>query len=295
MRNLISTPIPMRNPSLPLLLATVSLAIPLLACAQTPPPAPTQAAAYTPTLTFDVASIRESSGVTGGGLRVGVKSPPNSSSFEVTNFPAKSLIQIAYGFGTPVTLTGGSDWINNVYYNVQAKSDAAADEKLAKLPLADERLEKQHAVQVLLAERFHLKYHMEDKESSVFALTPAKGGPKLTPIKLDPDAPAPANQGVDIQTHGSAQGLEFIARTASPTSLTALLSSQLEAPVLDRTGLTGFFDFTLQIGRDWSANNPQSWPDLLTAVQEQLGLKLERTKAVIPNLIIDHIDKPTPN
>jgi uncharacterized protein (TIGR03435 family) len=280
-------PTPMLSTGLALLLA---LAAPAFAQAQAPASA---APTYTPTLTFDVASIRESSGLTGNGLRVGVKSPPNSSTFECTNFPAKSLIQIAYGFGTPIANV--PDWLNGVYYNVQAKSDSSADEQLAKLPLADERLEKQHMLQVLLVERFHLKYHMEDKESSVFALVPAKGGIKLTPIKLDPNAPAPANQGVDIQTHGGAQGLEFIARTASPTSLAAMLSSQLEAPVIDRSGLTGFFDFTLQMGRDWSANNPQSWPDIFTAVQEQLGLKLERTKAVLPNLIIDHIDKPTPN
>jgi uncharacterized protein (TIGR03435 family) len=256
---------------------------------QTPAAAPD----YTPTLTFDVVSIRQTAGVTGGGLRVAVKSPPTSSTFEANNFTAKMLIQLAYGFGTPIS--GGPDWLGDVWYNVQAKSDPAVDEQLAKMPLDRERLEKQHMLQVMLTERFHLKYHMEDRESTVFALEPAKGGVKLHPIKLDPDAPPPSATGNDVQTRGGAQGLEFSVKSASPTAMTALLSSQLEEPVIDRTGLTGYFDFSLQIGRDWSAGNPQSWPDILTAVQEQLGLKLERTKATIPVLVIDHIDKPSAN
>jgi uncharacterized protein (TIGR03435 family) len=77
--------------------------------------------------------------------------------------------------------------------------------------------------------------------------------------------------------------------------VTALLSSQLEQPVIDRSGLTGYFDFTLQIGREWSASNPEGWPDILTAVQDQLGLKLDRVRATIPVLVIDHIEKPTAN
>ena len=248
---------------------------------------------YNPTLTFDIASIRESKGVTNGGMRVNVKSPPNSSAFEASNFSAHSLIQLAFGFGTPIS--GGPDWITETLYNVQAKSEPAMDEQLAKMPLEQEKLEKQHMVQALLTERFHLKYHMEDRDSSVFALIPAKGGVKIQPVKLDPDSPSPSALGNDVQAHGGAQGLEFVGKNLSPTAISALLSSQLEQPVIDRSGLVGYFNVTLQIGRDWSANNPQGWPDILTAVQEQLGLKLERTKAVIPVLIIDHIEKPTDN
>ena len=266
------------------------LASPALATAQTPA---STSPDYKPTLTFDIASIRESGGVQAGGLRVSVKSPLNSSAFEVTNFPGKSLIQYAFGFGVPIV--GAPDWLTEAFYNVQAKSDPSVDEKLAKLPPDQARLEKQHMVAVMLTERFHLKYHMEDRESSVYALSPAKGGVKLLPNKLDPDAPPPATTGNDIQTHGGAQGLEFIGKDLTPTAITALLSSQLEQPVVDHSGMKGYYNVTLQIGREWSAGNPQSWPDILTAVQEQLGLKLEHTKAVIPVLIIDHIEKPTAN
>ena len=201
---------------------------------------------YKPSLTFDVASVRESAGGANGGLKVGAKSPLNSSTFEVTNFTTKILMQYAFGYGTPIS--GGPDWLTSVFYNVQARSDPSVDEQLARLTPAEQRLEKQHMVEVLLKERFKLKYHMEDREASVFALTQAKGGSKMQASKVDPDAPAPAVTGNGVEAHGGAQGLEFSAKLFSMTAITALLSSQLEQPVIDRTGLNGYFDFTLQIG-----------------------------------------------
>jgi uncharacterized protein (TIGR03435 family) len=73
------------------------------------------------------------------------------------------------------------------------------------------------------------------------------------------------------------------------------LSSMVEAPVVDQTGLTGTYDYKLQFGREWSANDPDSWPSIFTAVQEQLGLKLEAVHESVPNLMVDHIAKPTEN
>jgi uncharacterized protein (TIGR03435 family) len=248
---------------------------------------------YTPTLTFDIASIRESPGVTNGGMKVGVKSPPHSSIFEVSSFPIMGIIHLAYGYGTPIA--NGPAWLGDTYYDVHAKSDPAIDAQMAKLTDDQSKLEKQHMLQVMLAERFNLKTHFETRESNVFALVPAKGGPKLHAVQVDPNGPAPGSQGGGVNARGGAQGLEFEAKTFSPLVACALLSSQIEAPVIDRTGLSGYFDFTLQFGRDWSAGNPQSWPDIFTAIQEQLGLKLEKTRASIPVLVIDHIDKANAN
>jgi uncharacterized protein (TIGR03435 family) len=259
-----------------------------LAPAQAPAPAATD---YVPTLTFDLASIRETEGVNAGGLRVGVNSPAHKSLFETTNFTIKGLIQIAYGFDMP--LSGGPDWLTDRYYNIQAKSDAAVDAQMAKMTDEQSKLEKQHMIKVMLAERFNFKAHTEIKDSSVYVLSQAKGGSKLTPVKVDPEHP-PVNNN-QVQGSGGAQGLQLTSSSYSPTAMAAMLSTQLEAPVVDHTGLTGFYSFTLQIGRDWSASNPQGWPDILTAVQEQLGLKLERTRLPVPVLIIDHIDKPSAN
>jgi uncharacterized protein (TIGR03435 family) len=78
-------------------------------------------------------------------------------------------------------------------------------------------------------------------------------------------------------------------------AITGALSSMVETPVIDKTGLTGTYNYTLQFGREWSANDPESWPSIFTAVQEQLGLKLEAAHEAVPNLVVDHITKPTEN
>lgn len=264
------------------------------ACGQTPaaPAAPD----YVPTLTFDVASVRESAPNQGNTVRVGAISPPHSCKFTATNFPAKALLQAAYGFGTPVI--GGPGWLNDHYFTVEAKCDHSVDEQMAKLTDDQSTLEKRHMLQVLLADRFHLKGHTEVKEMSVYSITIAKGGSKLHEVKADaddPNHPTPANTGVDVQAHGGAQGLEFVVHTASMKAIASVLTSQVETPVVDHSGLSGYYDFTLQFGRPWSANNPESWPDIFTAVQEQLGLKLESTKTPIDVFVIDHMEMPSEN
>jgi uncharacterized protein (TIGR03435 family) len=251
---------------------------------------------YTPRLTFDIATIREVDRSAGGSVRVGVVSPPRSSEFTATNFTAKSLIQLAYGFGNPIA--GDPDWLSTHSFNVQGKADAEADAKLARLTSDQARMEKQHMVQALLAERFGFKYHWENRPSSVYELTVAKGGSKLhalTPPVADADHPNPTLPAADVKATGGQHGLEFKVTSMTLGAVAAMLVSQLEKPVVDKTGLTGVYEFTLQMGRDWSARDPDSWPDIFTAVQEQLGLKLESTKAVVPVLVIDHIDLPTAN
>jgi len=98
-----------------------------------------------------------------------------------------------------------------------------------------------------------------------------------------------------MAAHGSQHGLEFVGKNVILRAMTSSLSSMVEAPVVDKTGLTGAYNYTLQFGREWSANDPDSWPSLFTAVQEQLGLKLEAVHETVPNLVVDHIVKPTEN
>jgi uncharacterized protein (TIGR03435 family) len=251
---------------------------------------------YTPTLTFDVASIRMAP-PPDANFHVSVSSPPHSSRFEATNLPIKTLLQIAYGFDAPIV--DAPDWAANTFYNIQARSDEAADARLAKLTDNEVRLEKRNAIRVLLAERLGLKTHLEIRNSSIYHLIVGKGGVKIQPA---PAPPAPANAvtpppppPANIQAHGSQHGLEFVGSNASMRAITGALSSMVEAPVVDKTGLTGTYSYTLQFGREWSANDPESWPSIFTAVQEQLGLKLEAVHESVPNLVVDHITKPTEN
>jgi uncharacterized protein (TIGR03435 family) len=249
---------------------------------------------YTPTLTFDIASIRPAP-PPDANFHVSVSSPPHSSRFEATNLPVKALLQIAYGFDAPVV--GAPDWVANTFYDIQARSDEAADARLALLPNNEVRLEKRNAIRVLLAERLGLKTHLETRNTSIYNLVVGKDG-----VRMQAVPPPPANGGTpppprptDVQAHGSQHGLEFVGSNASMRGLTGVLSSMVEAPVIDKTGLTGVYNYTLQIGREWSERDPDSWPSIFTAVQEQLGLKLESAHESVPNIVIDRITKPTEN
>lgn len=248
---------------------------------------------YTPTLIFDVATIRPTP-PPDASFHVSVSSPPHSSRFEATNLPIKTLLQIAYGFDAPIA--GAPDWAADTFYNIQARSDEAADARLAKLTDNEVRLEKRNAIRVLLAERLGLKTHLETRNTAIYNLVVAKGGPKLQPVPPPPDGHAPATPPpADVQAHGSQHGLEFVGSNAPMRAIAAALSSQAEAPVVDKTGLTGIYNYTLQFGREWSAGDPEGWPSIFTAVEEQLGLKLEAVHEPVPNLVIDHITKPTEN
>jgi uncharacterized protein (TIGR03435 family) len=251
---------------------------------------------YKPTLTFDVATIRLAP-PPDANFKVSVSSPPHSSRFEATNLPIKALFQIAYGFDAPVD--GAPDWTTNTFYNIQARSDEAADARLAKLTDNEVRLEKRNAIRVLLTERLGLKTHLETRNSSIYNLVVGNGGVKMQAV---PAAPPPANgeappppPPANVQARGSQHGLEFVGSDAPMRAITGALSSMVEAPVVDKTGLTGTYNYTLQFGRDWSAHDPESWPSIFTAVQEQLGLKLEAVHESVPNLVVDHITKPTEN
>ena len=251
---------------------------------------------YTPTLTFDIASIRLAP-PPDANFHVSVSSPPHSSRFEATNLPIKTLVQIAYGFDAPVA--GAPEWATSTFYNIQARSDEAADARLAKITDNEVRLEKRNAIRVLLAERLGLKTHLETRNSAIYNLVVDKGGVKMHAVPAPPPpangeaplAPPPA----DVKAHGSQHGLEFVGSNAPMRAISGALSSMVEAPVVDKTGLLGTYNYTLQFGREWSANDPDSWPSIFTAVQEQLGLKLEAVHESVPNLVVDHITKPTEN
>jgi uncharacterized protein (TIGR03435 family) len=251
---------------------------------------------YTPTLTFDVAVIRQAP-PPDAHFHVSVSSPPHSSRFEGTNLPMKALLQIAYGFDAPVV--GAPAWVGNTFYDIQARSGDEADARLAKLTENEVRLEKRHAIRVLLAERLELKTHLETRNTLVYNLVVSKGGIKMQvvpppPAPADGSAPAvppPAN----VAAHGSQHGLEFDGTDASMRAICGALSSMVEAPVVDKTGLTGTYNYTLQFGREWSERDPDGWPSIFTAVQEQLGLKMDAEHEDVPNLVVDQISKPTEN
>jgi uncharacterized protein (TIGR03435 family) len=142
----------------------------------------------------------------------------------------------------------------------------------------------------VLAERFGLKLHHEQREMPVFALTVAKGRPKLTPSTSDPNGlpNQHGNRGVGWQMYQY--------RNTSMPELALELLSSVDRPSVDQTGLKGRYDFQLKWLTDEShASDPDAPPGLFTAIQEQIGLKLEPMKALAEVLMVDKVERPGAN
>ena len=279
-------------------LAALALAWPLPLHAQTPAP---PSAPYTPTLTFDVASIREKQ--RNGPMMVSFVDSPHSSTFHFTNVFGWQLITAAYGI-EDYQLTGEPEWLMETIYEVNAKSDAAADEKLAKLTGTEGRLEKQHMLQVLFADRLKLKVHWETRQGDVYNLVAAKGGPKLRSTGEPPSAQELKSWGDHpipplYQRGDSRTEFDYTAHACPMSDIVEMLTGQFGRPVIDKTGLTGKYDFVLKThdtkNSERKDDDTNPIPTLQTAIEDQLGLKLESAKGPIQVLVIDHIEKPSEN
>jgi uncharacterized protein (TIGR03435 family) len=256
--------------------------------------------AYVPTLTFDVASIRQSAEA--DSYIVSGSFSNHSSSFRATNFDTMNLLALAFRVRWDQIL-GMPDW--RAMFNIQAKSDSAADERLAKLSKDQERLEQQHMMQALLADRFKLKVHCETREGPTYNLAVSKNGQKMERAKDEPPSAEEIKAWGDkpiphlYQRGDSRVGFDFIAHGCSMDDLADMLAGQLGHPVSDKTGLRGKYDFTLRYHgtrlSDRSADDMDPVPPLDTAIQDQLGLKLKSAKGPVKSLVIDHIEKPSEN
>jgi uncharacterized protein (TIGR03435 family) len=260
-------------------------------------PPDVDATTYKPALTFDVASVRET--IRNGPVDIGVVNPPHKSTFSANSVSLHILLQLAYDFG-PFQILGGPDWMDNRYFTVDAKSDPSVDDQLAKLSDVDGHAEKQHMIQAMLADRFHLRAHWEIRQQSAYFMTIAKGGLKMQPTKLpvpegDPSM-APTTPSTVVHAHGGPQGIEIDGERFSMRAIALMLTTQLHTPVTDKTGDKGYYDFTFQFWRDELGQpGADSYPAITTAAQEQLGLKLDIQKGPVDVMVIDHADLPSAN
>jgi uncharacterized protein (TIGR03435 family) len=220
------------------------------------------------------------------------------------------LIREAYGV-QDYGLSGVQDWLNTERYDVEAKMEASVTDALKKLTPDQLELARQQMLQALLAERFNLKIHRETKEEPVYLLVIGKNGPKLLDSKPGDTHTFPGPDGGAVRGHiqigrGNGGGQKAMAFSVSMKILEEWLSIELTRPVLDRTGLTGTYDFTLEWMPDTGptptpgAANADSLPgipvaSIFTAVQQQLGLKLEPGKGPIEVVVIDHVERPSGN
>lgn len=258
-------------------------------------------AEYIPALTFDVASIHESP--MANSYIVSFQNPPHSSLLRLTNNNLMNLISIAYGVRWS-QITGLPDWARSAMYTVEAKSNSATDERLTQLSLAQARREKQHMLQALLADRFQLKVAWQTKEGTIYNLLVVRSGPKFGEAKHEPPSPEEQSEFGDrplppIYQKGDGRlGYKFIAHGATMSDLTEDMAGQMGADVLDKTGLTGKYDFTLAYSGTvpgTGSRDPEAWPLLIEALPEQLGLKLQPAKGPVKMLVVEHIERPSPN
>jgi uncharacterized protein (TIGR03435 family) len=215
----------------------------------------------------------------------------------------KSIIQEAYGV-LANQISGGPDWLNTAKFDVEAKVDPAEGVKFG--PGAD-RAKAELMLQSALAESAKLAVHHESKVLPIYALVVAEGGPKLQPSESAGLAGDQKRIGMRMRlAPEGGQVSEIDAQGILTDDLARQLSMRLGVAVVDKTGLKGPFNFNLHWTRepnqpsDENNGNPEtenaaSDSALTTALEEQLGLRLEPQKQPMDIVVIDHIEKPGQN
>jgi uncharacterized protein (TIGR03435 family) len=257
-------------------------------------------------LTFEVASVKPSGG---DDHRVGIQFMPGGG-LRTTGTTLKFLVTFAYDV-RDFQVSGGPGWINSDRFDIVAKSERGSPESEAPADLrnmTDAQMkttaeQMRLKLQALLADRFQLTLHHETKEQPVYALVVGKNGSKLKESEVK------AGERRRMMRMGRS---ELNAEGVAIDMLTNTLSNVLGRPVIDRTGLKGNYDFKLQ----WTPDPGQSGgpfggppppgadappppdpngPSIFTAVQEQLGLRLESQKGPVDLIVIDRVEKLSEN
>jgi uncharacterized protein (TIGR03435 family) len=213
----------------------------------------------------------------------------NGRRFTTVNTSVSDLMTFAYGVH-PRQITGGPPWMESQKYDVEAQPDGEGQP-------SDKQWKTMF--QKLLADRFQLTIHHEQKELPVYAIVVGKTGHKLTKSAGDPNGlPGLFFRGLGVLPGQNATMADFAG---------VMQTAVLDRPVVDQTGLPGRYDFLLT----WTPDETQfsglgvkvppptdkadAPPDLFTAIQQELGLKLESTKAQVDVLVVDKVEKPTEN
>jgi uncharacterized protein (TIGR03435 family) len=212
------------------------------------------------------------------------------------------MIANSYGVSRIVRgeIEGGPGWMGSREFDISAKVDVETAARWSKMTQPEVDEERRSMTRSLLADRFHLKFHHETREMPALVLRVAKSGSKLEPPHTEQDLQAgiPPNR-INFLDHGHMEG-----HAALMSNLARSLASEPEIagrPVVDKTGLTGGYDFTLRwtpddFGHGAAPADPNAqWPSLFTAVEEQLGIKLTPEKQPIDIIVVDSVEMPGEN
>ena len=230
---------------------------------------------------FEVATVRPVDADARAGRMFKMDGPHR---WTATNFTLKALLALAYDLN-PRTISGGPGWMDEQHFNIEAGVPG---------DVRPERSEQMRMLRALLVERFALKFHRQEKEFAIYELSVAKGGPKLKAAAKPDDPP---------QLYGMVfpGKIQVPARAVTMDDFVAMLQrATLDKPTVNKTGLTGKYDFDLEWAQDETqyggelpkAPEDAQSPPLFTAMQEQLGLKLTATKGMVSALVVDGVEKP---
>lgn len=248
------------------------LALPALVLALGTIGAPTEAQPTAPRVvprSFDVASVKPNQ--TGGDSRRATASA--GGKFNAVNVSLKLLISRAYGVPED-QIRPAPGWIDADTFDISARADT---------PLEMSREELRPCLQGLLAERFRLTIHHEIKEGSVLSLVVTKKGARLK------EHAGAGSSGIGAST-GSGKA-EIAGTRTTMARLAEYLSGQVGRQVIDNTSLEGEYDFRVE----WTTNEKADGPSIFSALEEQLGLKLNATRGPIDVIAIDRVEKASPN
>ena len=248
--------------------------------------------------TYDAVSVKPHPG--GDGM---MRVNQGSDMYSGINVSLKMLLRYAFDLTTEDQVSGLSGALSSANFDVEAKMDADTVAALKAMPKDEANAARRRMMLAMLEDRFKLKAHHEQKELGTYDLVIAKGGFKLK--DADPNNEYPngikgmdgkAKPGSMMTRDGmlTAQGLPI-------SNLSMFLALQLHKQVIDKTGLKGTYDFTLKWQPDEmpaeskEATGGEQLPSIFTALQEELGLKLDATKGMVDTVVVDRVETPSEN
>jgi uncharacterized protein (TIGR03435 family) len=239
---------------------------------------------------FEVATVKPSKPG-----RWGEDLDESNNTLTIQNYSLRHLIREAYRLKSDSQIIGAPSWFDSQRFDIVAKMDDAEVARMDKMDGDESDREWDRMLQSLLADRFELRATRGSRTLPVFALVVTHSGPKLKPTPEKSAAASPdSDSGIDIHNG------ELTARAASMDAFADTLTSMRDMAnrvVINRTGLTGNFDFQLDWARDRgdgaSADSP--YPQLFTALEEQLGLKLKSARATVDVVVIESATEPAAN
>jgi uncharacterized protein (TIGR03435 family) len=260
-------------------------------------------------ITFDVVSIKPNGG---NSSRYGVTSLPEGDGLSIDYFTLDDMVRWAYHLGHRWGEPEHQDvpkWYATDRYDVRAKVAAADVDGWHKLNEEARRL----VFRKVLAERFKLACHFADVEMPVYDLVVAKGGLKMTEAKPDEVSPWHFHAPGDPNTAYSGPGMTMRDTPKGPITVfqrldmasfskSDVFAGSLDRPVIDKTGVSGVYNFSLDFSYQAVSAAPATegapeptGPDIFTALERQLGLKLEPARGRVSQLLVDHVERPTEN